>query len=316
MHYQTIIFKYTQLSLFICLAIAALLVDAKVLGTPQNQSIQNNPSGQQIQTGQTPDGLSAPDWSNIQQQISTGQYRAYSNPSGGYNSSNPTHGWAIHYGVDGSTTLSQRERNATAYHLRLKLSAIGYQSPDQALKFLHRPQTISSQDNILEYHWNDILTERWVNSVTDLEQWFLLDQRPKGAASRQPLTLQMTVGSDLRITQEGNNIRFVNSSGSTTITYNKLKVWDADGHNLPAQMHLVKQQLSLWSLTTAQPDIHSLLTPVFNNRLISKHPTQMRKTNLAALSPSQEIQWWSAQNMRMQPMCSPAAPAFGASKHI
>ncbi len=195
---------------------------------------------QQIQPGQISDGLSVSDWESIQAHVNAGKYKPYLGDDGDYHSSNPTHGWQIRYGVDGTTTLSPRDSNAVDYHLGMKLSAIGYGK----LKTLQRPQHISSQNNSLEYHWNDILTERWVNSAIDLEQWFFLNQRPSAAASGQLLTLQLTVDSDLSATQTGNSIRFMNSSG-TTITYNKLKVWDATGRNLSAQMQLTGQQLSL-----------------------------------------------------------------------
>ncbi|MEE9344950.1 MAG: FG-GAP repeat protein [Methylococcales bacterium] len=196
---------------------------------------------QQLNSGEHPDGLSTSDWGSIQTQIMAGKYKAYPGNNGSYHSSNPAHGWQIRYAVDGTTMLSPRDHDTTTYHLGLKLSAIGYGT----LKSLDHPQQISSHDNTLDYHWNDILTERWVNSKTDLEQWFFLNQRPQGLVSRQPLTLQLSLDSDLNAILEGNNIRFVNLSGSVTITYNKLKVWDITGRQLPAQMQLVGQQLNL-----------------------------------------------------------------------
>ncbi|MEE9425594.1 MAG: FG-GAP repeat protein [Methylococcales bacterium] len=195
---------------------------------------------QPIKAGEIPDGLSASDWISIQSQMNAGRYKAYPDGNGGYHSSNPAHGWQIDYAEDGTTTLSPRGRDTASYHLGLKLNAVGYET----LERLKRPQQISSQDNTLDYHWNDALTERWVNSKTDLEQWFILNQRPEGSANGQLLTLQLTVDTDLTAIQQGNNIRFVHATG-TTITYDKLKVWDANGRNLSAQMQLTEQQLSL-----------------------------------------------------------------------
>ncbi len=193
-----------------------------------------------LNPGEIPDGLSVRDWGSIQAQVKAGKYKAYPGDNGDYYSSNPAHGWQIRYSADGTTTLNPRNRNATDYHLGLKLTAIGYET----LESLQRPQHISSQDNTLEYHWNDNLTERWINSEADLEQWFFLNKRPQGAVSGQPLTLQLTLDTDLSATQDGNTIRFVNPAG-TNITYNKLKVWDADGRNLPTQMQLDNQQLRM-----------------------------------------------------------------------
>ena len=229
--------KERQFLLLICLFCFTVIAHAKL-----PVSVEGS---QPLNTNEIPGGLSASDWGSIQAQIKAGKYNAYPDNDGGYHSSNPAHGWQIQYAENGTTSLNPRDRDTETYHLSLKLSAIGYQTPDQNLEPLHRPQHISSQHNTLDYHWNNSLTERWVNSETDLEQWFFLNQRPQVAANGQPLTLQLTLDSNLKAIQEGNSIRFVNPSGTTAITYDKLKVWDADGHELMAKMQLAGQQLSL-----------------------------------------------------------------------
>jgi hypothetical protein len=232
LHYK----KGRQLFLLISLLCITLCAHAKL---PTSVGLNQKPN-----PDKTTNGLSSSDWSSIKSQVKANKYKTYSENNGSYHSSNPAHGWQIHYAVDGTTTLTPRNRNTSTYHLGLKLNAIGYKIPGQTLEPLHSPQYISSQDNTLDYHWNDILTERWINSTTDLEQWFYLNQRPQGSGSGQPLTLQLSLDSNLTLTQENNSIHFTSQSG-TTITYNKLKVWDANGHNLPAQMLLTGQQLSL-----------------------------------------------------------------------
>ena len=174
--------KRRQLFLLICLFCITVFAHANLPG-----SAKANP-------GEIPSGLSASDWGSIQSQMQAGKYKTYTGSNSSYHSSNPAHGWQIHYGADGTTTLTPRDRDAAAYHLSLILSAIGYNT----LKSLHRPAQISSENNTLDYHWNDALTERWVNSETDLEQWFLLKQRPNGTTSGQPLMLQLTLDSTLR----------------------------------------------------------------------------------------------------------------------
>jgi hypothetical protein len=224
--------KRWQFLLLICLFCIALFTHAQL-----PVSVGFN---QHLDFGEIPDGLSASDWSNIQAQVKAGKYNAYPDNKGGYHSSNPTHGWQIRYAVDGTTTLSPRDRDAATYQLCLKLTAIGYDTLDS----LHHPQQIRSQNNTLDYHWNDILTERWVNSEKDLEQWFFLNQRPQRTVSGKPLILQMTLDSVLSAKQNGNSIHFTNSSG-TTITYNKLRVWDTTGRQIPAHLQLNAQLLSL-----------------------------------------------------------------------
>ncbi|MFW5444007.1 MAG: FG-GAP repeat protein, partial [Methylococcaceae bacterium] len=194
----------------------------------------------QIQLDETPQGLSTYEWGGIQQQINTGQYRAHSDTKGGYRASNLAQGWHIHYAAEGTTTLTPRNNQAKPYHLGMKLSAIGYQT----LQLLHKPQQISQQDFTISYQWNANVRERWINSEQQLEQWFDIEKRPKGAEKGHPLTVQMTLDSELKITQNGNNIQFSNTKG-LDITYNKLKVWDSTGKELPARMQLASNTLSL-----------------------------------------------------------------------
>ncbi|MFW5443840.1 MAG: FG-GAP repeat protein [Methylococcaceae bacterium] len=194
----------------------------------------------QIQPGEIPQGLTTHDWGNIQQQINAAKYRVHADDNGGYRASNPSQGWQIQYTADGTTTLTPRNNQTKPYHLGMKLTAIGYQN----LQTLHKPQKISQKDFTVSYQWNDNLRERWINSEQQLEQWFDIAHRPKGASKGMPLTVQITLDSKLRITQNGNNIQFSNAKG-IDITYNKLKVWDSTGKELPAQMKLANKTLNL-----------------------------------------------------------------------
>ena len=53
---------------------------------------------QQIEPGQTPDGLTPTEWESIQTQITAAKYRPYAVDSGGFAASNLAHGWQINYG--------------------------------------------------------------------------------------------------------------------------------------------------------------------------------------------------------------------------
>lgn len=195
---------------------------------------------QTILQGETPKGLTSGEWDDIQQKLKLAKYRPYSDSKGGYYSSNPAHGWKIHYDVDGTTTLTPSSTPAKPYKLGLKLTGIGYQS----IQTLDRPQTISQKDFTVNYQWNENLKEWWINSDQQLEQWFMLKHRPEGKDKQQPLTLQMTLQSELKAKLNGNTLYFTDSSG-TDISYNKLKVWDDRGQEIPAQMQLVGNTLSL-----------------------------------------------------------------------
>ncbi len=229
----------------LCLLSVAVLTPAGALSATQKQpQLQNTEltqvPEQPIEPGEVPDGLSNGDWANIQGQIAAGKYRAFQHENDGYVSSNPAQGWRIRYAGDGTTTLRPRDHQAQAWHLGLTLSAIGFAE----LQTLDQPDQITANNITVTYQWNDYLREWWVNTATDLEQWFELEQRPPGAQSGQPLILEMTLATDLAASQQGNALSFVNDSG-TAITYSKLKAWDSSGRALPARMHLAANQLSL-----------------------------------------------------------------------
>lgn len=181
----------------------------------------------------------ASNWNYKQTHFNSNQYIIFPSNDDNYYSSNPKYGWQIHFSTDGTTTLSPFDDNVAAdYHLDLKLSAIGYGT----LIPLQHPQQISSQDNTIIFNWNDILTERWVNTETDLEQWFYLTKRPVHSSNEKLLTLKLTVDSTLSAKQVGENILFSNTFG-TNIYYNKLKVWDITGRQLPAKFLLDAQSI-------------------------------------------------------------------------
>ena len=129
--------------------------------SPQRTQFQNiEPTqtprqNQRIDPGIAPAGLSSNDWVSIQTQIAAGEYRPYKHANDGFVSSNPAHGWRIHYSADGTTTLRPRDRHVQAYHLGLKLSAVGFTEPQA----LDRPKYVTADDFAVTYQWNDYLRE-------------------------------------------------------------------------------------------------------------------------------------------------------------
>ena len=122
----------------------------------------------------------------------------------------------------------------------MTLKAIGYQTLQQ----LNQPQQLSAKDSTVTYKWDDSIKEWWINSPTRLEQWFSIAKRPASASNGVPLTLQLTLDSELQARQSENSIQFTDATG-TKITYDKLKVWDASGRILSATMQLTNNILSL-----------------------------------------------------------------------
>ena len=225
--------RFTLISIFTLLSLCPLL-------QAQIDKMEPERPLHVIQPGEIPQGLSSREWDTIQQQVKQAKYQPYSDKKGGYRSANPAHGWQIHYASNGTTTLTPRNQPVKPYTLGMKLSAIGYQT----LQTLKRPETISQKDFTVTYQWDDNLREWWVNSDQQLEQWFVLQHKPEGDDNQHPLTLQMTLQSELKAELKRNTLTFTDETG-TSISYKKLKVWDAQGKTIPAQMQLAGNTLSL-----------------------------------------------------------------------
>jgi hypothetical protein len=189
-----------------------------------------------VQAGHAPDGLSKQAWSSIQRQVMLSKYKAFEKEDGSFTSSNIANGWHIGYGTDGRTSLTPYKSEESAYQISLKLNSIGYSSKTKYKK----PQKIASNSTRLTYQWSDNVNEVWTNSSNRLEQWFEIQQRPTGATQGQQLTLQLELTTDLQVAQNGNALSFANK-----ISYDKLKVWDSTGAEIPSSMHLQDNTLSL-----------------------------------------------------------------------
>ncbi len=215
----------------------------------QSQSKNSTPNqsydlNRHVEPGEVPDGLSSRDWANIQTQFQESRYRAFKHEEGGFTSANPAHNWQIHYRRNGSTTLMPLNQKAGAYQLEFKLKAVGYEQ----LEAFNHPTQVSAKNNMISYQWNEILREFWINQESNLEQWFALERRPADAVTGFPLTLQLALNSDLVSSQDGNTVYFTSQPGTsftTRISYDKLKVWDNTGSEIPARMQLQNNILSL-----------------------------------------------------------------------
>ncbi len=79
------------------------------------------------------------------------------------------------------------------------------------------------------------LTEWFVNRPSGLEHGFTLDRRPAGAG---PLRLDIAIEGDLRPVPgaDGQRIELRDAAGAKVLDYDKLRVWDAAGQELPARI--------------------------------------------------------------------------------
>jgi hypothetical protein len=217
-----------------------------MLFTYGQASAQVAGKNQHIKQGETPAGIDTQSWASIQKQMEMSKYKAYPQTDGGYASANLAHGLQIAYSKDGSTTLTPRDCNQADYKVGMRLQGIGYEQ----LTPLTLPTHIK-QENLgvasgskVTYQWNTNLREWWINNEKGLEQWFSLQEAPQGRTANTPLHLRMALQTDMQVAQQGNRLTL--QKGNTTLHYDKLKVWDATGKAIQAEMRTTQGYLDLY----------------------------------------------------------------------
>ena len=97
---------------------------------------------------------------------------------------------------------------------------------------------VKAEGDRVTYLRDAALHEWFVNDRRGLEHGFTLEQAPAGGEDKEaPLEFDLAVRGNLRpeISSQGAALRFVDGQRGTVLTYSELKVWDAEGRNLPAR---------------------------------------------------------------------------------
>jgi hypothetical protein len=261
------------------LALNVLLLLGLAMGHIQGQVIPNKGTllandlnktkNQQLQQGEVPIGLNADEWASIQKQMEMSKYKAYPQEKGGYTSANLAHGLQIAYSQEGNTVLTPRNTEEADYQIAMQLEGIGYQE----LTSLSTPKTLKQEDlgagkgSKVSYQWNDNLSEWWINEEKGLEQWFSLQHAPEGRNPNSPLHLRMAFQTDMQVAQQGNRLTL--KKGNTTLHYDKLKVWDATGREIQAEMHYTAGYLDFY-ITDREATYPLLIDPTWSQQAYLK----------------------------------------------
>jgi hypothetical protein len=163
--------------------------------------------------------------------------------AGGYTAMNNVGNWRIDFLPSGETVLHPLEMQKK-YRIGIKLQNVNQQH-------FSKPEKSSHDGNRITYHWNNSVTEWWVNSAEGIEQWFKLD-RPGDAHSNREnnnqqtgsLELKLALLTDLAVSQQGNRLLFT-SPDAESVSYQKLVAWDSTGRVLPSRMTLSEHTVSL-----------------------------------------------------------------------
>ncbi len=216
------------------------------------------------QDDQVPEGLSASDWSSIRAAYEANRHSAFA-VENGFIARNPGQRWRTQFDGRGFVTTP----DAGAWSWGLELVSYGRAGAERCVGIVApapsaRGSTSSRCDATIpilrrcgqrvEYDWDDVLTEWYINDQRGLEHGYTVHQRPEshrletGATAitgkmpvphhsvRPHLQFTLAVRGNLapRISGDGRNVTFVNAAGAAVVNYNGLTVFDATGAEVPA----------------------------------------------------------------------------------
>lgn len=179
-----------------------------------------------------PAGLSAADWSDIQE-AHRPQWNAVERVDGGFVARNAAQRWRAHFDGRGFTVRP----DAASWTWGLELLAYGRAGSERAVAESARA---SGAGERVTYDWDSTLREWYANDSRGLEHGFTLSARPPADdcdAGAAPLNLTLAVRGTLRplVHADGRGVSFVDGDGVPALEYSGLTVFDADGQVLPAR---------------------------------------------------------------------------------
>ena len=204
-----------------------------------------------------PDGLAASDWSIIGAAYEANRHAAYA-LEGGFQARNPGQHWRTFFDGRGFvTTPDGGDRNggspSWSWGLDLLSYGVGTTQPVGS-----QPACVEANGTRVEYQWDDALTEWYINDQRGLEHGYTVHRRPSSSHDDRPhfvaahkaepllrFTLAVRGNLSLQISDAGRDVTFVNESGAAVVTYSGLKVFDADGTDVPAWFENVDAGLLL-----------------------------------------------------------------------
>ena len=196
-----------------------------------------------------PDELSASDWQSIRAAYEHNRHAVRPDlepdgeENGRYQASNP--GQRIVSSFDGQGVRVTPDHGR--WEWGLELAAWGARG---ALREAAEIEATETEGSRIAYTYADGLSEWYVNRSSGLEHGFTVPQPPAGAANS--LRFELRVLGDLapQVAEDGQGAAFVNAAGLAELNYGGLKVWDADGKMLPAEMETADGRLALNVETT------------------------------------------------------------------
>lgn len=165
---------------------------------------------------------------------------------------NPKHGLFADFDRDG-LRLSVAGPDSRPLQTRWQLKSLGYGRQAKPVP----PGNLHCDGQRVEITRSTLsLTEWFINTPAGLEQGFTIRDRPESGESESPLTLILAISGELvpHASLDGQSLELrVPEERQPVLTYDKLKVWDADNRPVSARMRTTGDGM----VTFEVDDIHA-----------------------------------------------------------
>jgi hypothetical protein len=177
------------------------------------------------------DGLTAKDWSGIHA-ARAAWVHSFREENGEHSAHHPGHGWRARFGSRGFIATA----DDGAWRWGMELTAWGF--PGSLRQLTADAKSLAAAGTRLIRTWDDSLEEWYVNDARGLEHGFTVSRRPSGGGDDTPLVFDLAIRGNLRplVRGAGETADFADDTQRTVLTYGGLKVFDADGRQVPARM--------------------------------------------------------------------------------
>lgn len=175
-----------------------------------------------------PAGVSASDWQGIRAAHEAWKHEVRK-VDGGWEAQNPAQQWTTTF--DGRGFVAKPANADWSWGLELR----AYGAGDVRCAATSAPE-VKTEGQRLAYHWDDTVQEWFINDGRGLEHGFSVQERPAGPADA-PLSFILATRGPLiaEVTSDARAVDYRTAAGSKVLTYSGLRVWDADGRDLPSR---------------------------------------------------------------------------------
>jgi hypothetical protein len=241
--------RFRASSAFILLMLTLIAVPARA-GEPLTAAPADDAS--------VPKGLAPSDWSSIRAAYEAGRHAVHADDAapGHFVARNPAQQWLTRFDGRGFSTTP----NAGDWSWGLELVSYGRGDAQQAINGTACVQTSGGR---VEYAWNPALIEWYINDQRGFEHGYTLRERPEGVNGPDGmLHFTLAVRGDLipSVSDNGRDVAFASATEgvtATALTYNNLKVFDADGVHLAASFQAITTAAGTPALRLTIDDTHA-----------------------------------------------------------